>query len=226
MSTTNRTDAQNAVIAALAENFEIDPTKILFLNREQPLEPWLPADVLMGIARQSGLFKAINEEFATYIEPLKQVVHVATVIDPEDRIFTRTGAATLGERLGDSVEPAEPHSLASARALKAVLDAAGFNPAKAAPVLKLRLPPEEHAIADQATSRTNDLATIHTIARDKGLIRDPKDGTNNLDMTAYRAFLAESFGVNTAAALSPEERSALINRLRELPEQACTDLAA
>lgn len=224
MSTNRRTVEQQQVVAQLGSIYSIDTEKIRFLNKANPLEPWLPAEALMTIARQSGKFRTISEDFATYIEPLKQVVHVATLVDPDGRVYTRSGAATLGEEIDG--ETVDPHSLASARALKAVFDAAGFNPTKSAPVLDLKLSPEQHSVADQAVSRTNDLKIIHILAARKGLIVPSESDPSINDMTAYRAYLKEWFGVDTAAGFSPTARASLIRILRELPDPQSAVAAA
>lgn len=219
MNTNNRRTAeQQAIVDQLGQSFEIDTEKILFLNRLKPLEPWLSYDALVAIARRSGDFSQISESYSEYIPELKQLVHTATVVDPQGRIYMRSGAATIGEKLVNEEAPDE-HSLAAARALKAVLDAAGFNPLKAASVVELKLPPKEHLEADQAASRLNDLKIIHLLAAQKGLIKPHEDDPETNDLKPYRDWLTANFGVNTAAKLGPADRAAAINMLRGMPEQ-------
>lgn len=214
-----RTPEQQAVVAMLAKNFQIEPEKILFLKREKPLEPWLNYEALTSIARKSGRFRGLSEHFSTYIQELKQLVHSATVIDSDGFQYTRSGAARLGETLAEGDEPDE-HSLAAARALRLALDSAGFDPMKAASVvpLELNLNHQEHAIRDEAASRLKDLRQIHSMAAQKGLIRPSDEDPAKNDMTRYRQWLAENFnGVGSAVGFTPASRAIAINMLRELP---------
>ena len=142
MQTNSRSVAQQQVIDALCKRFEIDTEGIRFLNSKKPTEPWFPAEVLQSIARQSEHFRGSAVVFSTNIEPLKQMVHVATVTDSDDRTFTRSGAAGLNERIPDSPnadERFDPHSLAASRAATAAFAAAGFNPMKAASAVPLNV---------------------------------------------------------------------------------------
>jgi len=225
---TTRTAEQQAVINALTQRFEIDTEGIRFLNPDKKAEPWFPAEVLQSIARQSERFRGISVEFATYIEPLKQVVYVTTVTDNDNRIFTRSGAAGLYERLpGDQPQKVDqeaqfdPHSLAASRATIAALTAAGFNPMKAASAVPLdvRLPSSGPAQRqeDGRQSKLDDIRTIHTLAKQKGLIKSRAGAPD--DRTEYVLFLEENFGVSTSVKLEEAaQRAACINALRELPD--------
>ena len=200
----------------LGEQFNIDPERILFLNESKPEEPWLPAEALMTIARQSGDFKGIDESVDQYIEPLKQIVHRATVIDAVGRTYTRCGVATLGER-----EDVDDHALAAGRALNAALTAAGFNPLRPGAVVTLDLPlpknaPTGASVVAEANSRTIDLKRIHLIAAEKGLIKHRRNGEK--DVSAYRQMLKQNFGVSTVVAMSATERASLINYMQQLPD--------
>jgi hypothetical protein len=223
-----RTPEQQAVVQRLVQEFGIDAEKVLFLKKGKPLEPWLNYKALTRVAKLSGRFRGLAEHFATYVEPLRQVVHSATVTDKDGFEYTRSGSATIGEQLFDGDE-ANADELAASRALRAALDAADFDPVNAgAQPLDLQLSAPEHVVADSAISRANDIKAAHKIARDKGLIRPSPDDASLLDMTDYRAFLTQGFNVNSMVGLKPYERAALINALRELPDPiqpASTDVA-
>lgn len=201
----------------LGEQFNIDPERILFLNEGKPEEPWLPAEALMTIARQSGNFKAIDESVDQFIEPLRQIVHRATVIDVDGRSYTRCGVATLGER-GD----VDDHALAAGRALNAALTAAGFNPLRPGAVVTLDLnlapgaPHVETTPAGEAQARTIDLKRIHVLAAEKGLIKHLRNGEK--DARAYRQMLKERFGVSTVIAMNQAERASVVNYIQQLPD--------
>ena len=218
------TENQRKVIEQLTTRFNIDPDQIKFLNPDRPDEPWLSAEALITIARQSGNFRTIEEEFSQYIQPLHQVVHIATVIDHEGRVYRRTGVATIGESVPGRGEPDE-HALAASRALAAALRAAGFHPLRPGTVVQIdavrRLaeatPPAPVSTDDSAQLRNIDLRQIHMLAQKKGLIRDLG---GRKDMSGYRAWLMETFGVETAAALNETERASAINALRLLPDAA------
>jgi hypothetical protein len=212
-----RTPMQQAVVDQLVRNFNIQGDRVLFLSRQDPIDPWIPYDQLVAIARQSGRFQSIAESYVEYISDLKQLIHSATVIDPDGRSYIRSGAATIGEKLPNEEIPDE-HALAAARALKAALDAAGFNPVKAAPILDLNLQPKEHEVADQAESRRQDLKTIHALAEQKGLIVPLDEDASQKDFTAYRGFLETNFGTKTTVSMGPSDRARVINALRNLPD--------
>ena len=74
--TTTRTVKQETIAQGLAAQFGIDPERVYFPNTEKPDEPWLPAESLITIARQSGDFQTIDEGFDQFIAPLNQVVHI------------------------------------------------------------------------------------------------------------------------------------------------------
>lgn len=219
MSTSIRTPVQQEIVKKLAENFAIDGTRVLFLDPEDHTNPWLNSKALLAIARQSGEFKQVATTYTEYIEALKQVVWSSTVVDRNGLAYTRSGVATLGERLPNQ-EVADEHDLAGARALRAALDDAGFDPTKAAPVLNLNLPPNEHAAAQEAQTRLKDLARIHILAAEKGLVV-PRDD-DSIDRTGYRNFLKDNFeGVTTTAGMGPADRARVINALTEYqPPQA------
>ena len=210
-----RSHEQQAVVARLADAFNVDPEKILFLNKEKPLEPWLNYKALVAIARQSGEFKQIAEAYVEFIPaPMSQVVHTATVVNLKDQAFTRSGVAGLGEKLPNQ-EVADEHDLAGARALRAALDDAGFDPTKAAPVLDLKLPPNEHAEAQEAQTRLKDLARIHILAAEKGLTVPYQRDPEQLDRTGYLKFVKEKFGAITTADMGPADRARVIHALTE-----------
>ena len=213
----NRTQDQQAIVASLVDSFGIDPEKVLFLNKDKPLEPWLNYKALVAIARQSGAFKQISERFVEFIPaPLNQVVHEAEVVDPENRTYARSGVATIGETLPNEDVPDE-HSLAAARALRSALDDAGFDPTKTGPaVLELNLPSDQHATAHELETRKKDLARIHILAREKGLILPIDGDEEQSDFSKYRKFLFEHFdGINSAVGLGPADRARVINALME-----------
>jgi hypothetical protein len=191
----------------LAQTFGIDPGRVFMMEDG---ESWLPSDVLSQIARQSGEFSSIEEDFDQFIAQLNQVVHVARVVDPEGRSYRRSGVATIGEKLSNGQE-ANPHDLASSRALVKVLDMAGFNPLKAAPVAPIKNAriTMEVAAAGEASARPRDLARIHILAAEVGLIRQLTEGRN--DDSKYREWLAENFGTTTAATLNEQQRASVIN---------------
>lgn len=211
-----RTSEQQAVVDRLVQDFEIQGSRILFINKHDPTEPWLPYDQLVAVARKTGEFKSIAENYDQYIPELQQLVHTATVIDPEGRSYIRSGAATIGEKLPNEEVPDE-HNLASARALKLALDAAGFNPLKTTPTLDLKLTPAEHEAVDQAESRRKDLKIIHAVAEEKGLIVPLDEDPTKKDFANYRSFLLQNFGAQTTAGMGPAQRALVINGLRNLP---------
>lgn len=211
-----RNREQQAVVARLADQFSIDPEKVLFLNKEKPLEPWLNYKALVSVARQSGAFKQIGERFVEFIPaPLNQVVHEAEIVDPDNRSYARSGVATIGEKLPNEDVPDE-HALAAARALRAALDDAGFDPTKAgSPVLELHLPPNEHAVALEMENRKKDLARIHILAREKNLIVAIDGDEERSDFAAYRKWMIDNFHAPSAVGLGAADRARLINALTE-----------
>ena len=211
---------QETIRMQLAEQFNIDPERILFLNEKNPDEPWLNAEALTTIARQSGQFQAIDEEFNQYIERLNQIVHSATVVDREGRSYTRSGVATIGES-----SEIDDHGLAAGRAMSAALTAAGFNPLRPGAVntLDLNLPTDQPVISDEAQSRNQDLKRIHKLAEVKGLIIPTPGG--GWDRTKYRQMLMEKYEVNTAAGFDQLQRASLIQVLEQMPDVVVDEFA-
>src|SRR5260370_17449704 len=106
-----RTPQQQTIVDALVKRLNVDGGKTLFLNEEKPDEPWLRANMLTAIARQSGLFKSIEVKYDRFIEPLQQVVHQATVIDLEDRLYTFPGVATIADKMPPTQNAIADHYL-------------------------------------------------------------------------------------------------------------------
>jgi hypothetical protein len=207
---------QQSVAEGLGAQFGIDVERVYFLNSEKPDEPWIPAESLMVIARQSGNFQTLDESFDQFIPQLNQIVHRATVLTKDGRQYTRSGVATVGES-----DELDEHSLAAGRAVSAVLTAAGFNPLRPGAVveLDLRLRADAQAgagLPDDVMTRNSDLKRIHALAAEKGLaITVPGGGW---DRTEYRRFLMENYKTNTAAGFDALQRASLINALEQLPD--------
>ena len=207
---------QQAVAGGLAERFGIDVERIYFFNGDKPEEPWLPAESLITIARQSEEFQTIDESFDQYIAPLNQLVHRSTVITRAGRTYTSSGVATIGERAD-----IDDHALAAGRAVRAALTAAGFNPLRPGGVvtLDLNLAAGAQAKTDssgEAQSRNADLRRIHALAERKGLIK-PRPG-GQWDRTEYKRFLMENYQTPTAAGFDSLQRNSLINALEQRPD--------
>lgn len=209
MALNDLTPKQQEIAKQLAEKFNIDVERIYFLKPDKPEEPWLPAESLTTIARQTGDFQAIEESFDQFVSTLNQVIYRATVVDRGDRHFTRSGVATIGEH-----KDLDAHELAKGRAVSAALTAAGFNPLRPGAIvtLDLDIPREGQQTVDEAQQRTKDLKAIHVLAVERGLIRMLPG--NIRDNTAYRKMLKEKFGVNSTVNLTATPRASLINYLK------------
>lgn len=218
---TTRSAKQQTIAEGLAFKFNIDADRVLFLNPDRPEEPWLPAESLITIARQTEMFQTIDESFDQFIEPLKQVVHRAMAIDKQGRTFTRSGVATVGER-----EDIDDHALAAGRAVSAALTAAGFNPLRPGSLVAFGTQvnaPAQGGAADEAMMRNKDLKRIHALAAEKGLIVPL--GAGAWDRTGYRRFLKEKYGTNTAANFDSLQRTSLINALEQLEDAVDDEFA-
>lgn len=219
----NRTPKQQEIAERLARALDIDAGRILFLNEQNPEEPWLNAEALITIARRSGKFREIDEGFSQYVSALDQVIHTATVVDSEERRYTRTGVATRGER-----SEIDDNGLAAGRAISAALTAAGFNPLRPGAVVSLGSNREASNTiteqVDEARLRTKDLKQIHALGTEKGLIKLLPGGGR--DLTGYRRMLQEKFGVRSTVALDAEQRASLINYLQQLPDAEEDEFAA
>jgi hypothetical protein len=216
-----RSFKQSEKLQLLKERFDLseaDLNRVLFLNSRDQSDPWIPPDLLESIARQVGKFKMISVTYDQYERTREQVFYLANVVDEYDRSFPRSGVATVGEAPNGMDIDAE--TLAASRALGSSLRAAGFDPFRSGSVVDLQLPAmkrpstlnEEqknlHEVADQAELRRKDLAKIHLLAENKGLIVGKDD-------TRYRAWLKQNFNVGTAAILEPATRAGVINSLTQ-----------
>lgn len=189
-------------------------------------EPWIPPDILQGIANDIGTFSYVGIEFSKYVRELEQHIWTATVVDDKGRTYVRPGVATIGEESGSADEAdglnIDAHLLAQGRALQAALGAAGFHPFK--PGFRFKKEPElpshtgeaptEREIelqrkADESALRGKDLRQIHALAEECGLIIGE-------DRRNYRRWLKANYGgVETAAVLNASERASVINALSQ-----------
>ena len=220
-----RTPQQQAVVDQLVERYNINGSKVLFLNEKNPNEPWLRGKLLAAIARQSGLFKSILVKYDQFIAPLSQVVYQGEVMDLDDHLFSLPGVGTHGEKMANSEDEVNEHDLAESRALKSTLELAGFDPLDPASVVHLgelmpRVPGEA-----EAESRLNDLARIHILAKEKGLIIEGARMDGKDDASRYRKFLLDKYGINTAAGFDPLQRKSLIEALERYEADEFAELA-
>jgi len=199
----------------LATEYGIDGERILFLNPRNHNEPWLPPTILEAIARTFDEYRSSSVQHDKFIPETREVIYMATVTDSKERIFSRSGVATVAEANIQSDE-IDANILAQGRALSAALNAAGFNPVKStsAPTVNFKdeaeyenKPKIRFAIEEEAEARTKDLKQIHALAIEKGLTVDKDD-------TDYRVWLTQNFGVKTSAILDAQERARVINKLR------------
>ena len=213
MSTSQHSIQQTRIAEILSKQYGISIGEVYFLNPKKPDEPWLTAAALMTIARQSPEILEVSERYDRYIEALQQIVYVGTVALKDGRTFQRSGVATIGEKLPGGDE-ADEHELAAARAIRKVLDAAGFNP--------LSTPSDSRSTDrsfDDAMQRSKDLARIHLLAGQAELITQKG---NRRDDVEYRRFLKDHCsamgreGVTTASELNQAERASLIAALEVL----------
>lgn len=210
------TDRQRGIAAQLAKELNIDAERIRFLNKEKPNEPWLSPEALMTIARQSPRFKALSEDYQEFIAPLRQVVHHATFIDVDGRTFGRCGVATI-----DADVDIDAHVIAAGRSISAALNSGGINPLRPGAAVGTvdHLGSLPSADGNEVLARLSDLARIHILAKEKGLIVVGAGPNGTDDLTKYRDQLAQWFqGVRTVAGFGPDKRASLIEALSQLPD--------
>ncbi len=222
-ATVSYSSQQRRIAEILSKQHGIPKDAIYFLNPKKPDEPWLPASALMTIARRSPEVKTISERFDQFIEPLKQVVYVATVILNNDRVFERSGVASLDEKLPED-EEADAHRLAASRAIRNALVAAGIDPMR-----HPRTPIATFADTrvDDAESRARDLSRIHLLAGQKALTPGKpaliKFVGGCKDASDYKRWLYEQTkqlgrAVDSAGELNQQERACIISALEQLPD--------
>lgn len=211
--------AQMAIVRNLHQQFNVDPGRVKFLGKG---EPWLPADVLAAIGRATGKIKSIDEDYREFIAGRNQVVHKAIVVDVNDNVYGRSGVATIGETLPDMEEgeAVDEHDLAASRAIVKALNLAGVNPFKSGSIVSLaeakaaRPRTVEEARIAEGVQRSNDIARIHIVAMDAGLIEHTTVGRK--DDSKYRDWLFENYKVGSAVALNETERASVIAALEAL----------
>lgn len=207
-----RTDQQRGIAAQLAKELNIDAERIRFLNKDKPNEPWLSPEALMTIARQSPRFKALSEDYQEFIAPLRQVVHHATFIDVDGRTFGRCGVATI-----DADVDIDAHVIAAGRSISAALNSGGINPLRPGAAVDLGdFNPASDA--NEVVARRGDLARIHILAKQKGLIIAGAGPNGTDDISQYREQLREWYGVTTSAGFRADKRASLIEALSRLPD--------
>lgn len=223
------TEKQWDQLLNLKENFGLSDSDLdscLVFGKDQ--DPWIPPGLLVSIARHTGKFSDIGSNFESHVPSLNQLVYKGTVTDLEGRSITRTGVATIGERSGD--REMDPHKLAEGRAIASALRAQGFDPFKSNfvdgtvnfasrttyPVAR-SLADEKHAaelqqIENESARRKKDLAHIHALAMEKGLIGTlPRGGKFD---GPYRDWLSTNFKTRSAVMLDETERQQVINALK------------
>lgn len=212
-----KTQKQQEIVSNLVDQFGIDGERVLFLNSRDQNEPWIPPSILEQIALQMDGYRSSSVQHDKFIPQTSQTIYLATVTDNLDRVFIRSGVATVGE-INEVLDEIDVDYLAMGRALSAALNAAGFNPVKAMKMVDFReeaanekLPKMQYSVEEEAALRTKDLKQIHAIAEHKGLIKTLEGGVR--DMTEYRRLLYEFFGTNTAAMMDAAQRAAVINWL-------------
>lgn len=210
MQQKNLTKTQTDIVSRLVETYGIDGSRILFLNPKNPNDPWIPVSQLEIIARQIEGYRDSEVEFDQFIEPTHQFIYKATVIDSQNRRFTRPGVATIGESPIDG-EDFDPHYLAAGRALSAALKSAGFHPCEVDFRRETKAEFSGSVPVEDAKNRQNQLGVIHEKAKQKGLIVKLYDGTQ--DLTRYKEKLFEKFNIESAAELDEKGRLSVINWL-------------
>jgi len=187
--------------------FGIQPEDVLEIEKQ----PWLSSEQLCAIARQLGLFRLFDVDFADMKG--EQIIYKATLVTNDDITFSRSGVATLNEKLPNG-KGVSTQDLAASRALRSALAMAGVDPFRTAPVIKYTVKytsekkPDSEA-GTRAVERANNIKQLHTLAAKKGLIVGS-------DYSGYRAWLAENFDTETSANFTEEQFALAINKLQQL----------
>lgn len=224
MSTVGFSIQQKRIAETVSHQYGVPKDKVYFPYEREPDRPWLGAEALMVIARNSPEVSGVMERFDKYEPTLQQIFHLATVTTTDGHTFERTGVASIGEKLkGVPDEEVDEHELAAARAIRKALADAGVDPfsnvrseepAEAVPA---------SAGVQEAALRTRDLAEIHMLAEEKGLVSVVG---GKKDDSKYRRWLnrhCSGLGigdVTSAVNLGPKERASVIQALRQLGNEA------
>jgi hypothetical protein len=186
--------------------FGIEPQDVLEIEKQ----PWLSSEQLCAIARQLGLFRLFDVDFADIKD--NQIVYKATLVTNDDVTFSRSGVATVGEKLPDG-KGVSTQDLAASRALRSALAMAGVDPFRTAPVEKLASVTTEKKhnseAAIRAVERSNNIKLLHALATEKGLIVNGK-------YSLYRTWLLENFDVDSSANFTEEQFALAINKLKQV----------
>jgi hypothetical protein len=138
------------------------------------------------------------------------------VILKDGRSRAPLGLALIGEVLPDNtkiVDYKQAFLVAQSRAARAAFRAVGFNPVQAH---ERRMRGEDLALDFNTDPRAKDLATIHLLADEAGLITEVGDDT------AYRKHIGDLFAddegrpITSARNLDDKQRSQLIASLRSM----------
>ncbi len=216
-----RTPEQNEIVKALVERFNIDARKVVFFP-EDPSYPWMPGKQLAKVAQRSGQFKVVRVEHEKVMEvgAARQLHSQGTVVDLSDCIYSLPGVATVGETIEGITEEVDPWDLADSRAMRSTLDLAGVDPLAS---LNGEKKPARDVETAEAEARNNDIARIHIVAKDKGLIVGK-------DFSGYRKFIAAFLnqpysGKETTAGFDPTQRKSFIEALqRYVPPPPVSDV--
>ena len=215
-------NARKGIVDGLVDQYGIDGEKILFLNKNNLLEPWIPPAELKAFARRHGGFKRLDTKFDKFIPETNQVVCVAELVDKDGVEYSNFGVATKdeGRELGNE---SLAELLASGRAVSATLADAGFHPLKSNSVVNSEQSNQIENMkvtdfASAAVKRNRDIRRIHALAYECGLIMRDENGENK---SRYRQWLFNNFpaffdSVEDASSgkLTILERQQVINKLQ------------
>lgn len=197
---------QESIRSEFAQTYDIAPEQIIFFD-ETPT----PFFLFEGLAQIVGALANFREVAVTHPEIAERNGNAtceAALTLEDGRVVKSFGSSFVGDTLPGKDASDFQMAFDLARALRSALRLAGFDPVKSHEQRKRGGKAEAPTITPEEEQRNKELAEIHVIAEEAGLIVGS-------DKSAYYRQLGVFFpGVQSASHLNTKERSQFIALLR------------
>ena len=205
--------AQESLKNEFVETYGIDADQVIFFD-ETPA-PFFLFEALAQIVGVLGNFREVAVTHPEIAERNGNATCEAALTLDDGRVVRSFGSSFVGDIIaGKEVGDFQTaFDLSRARALRSALRLAGFDPVKRHEQSKRGEKGAEPAISPEAEQRNRELAEIHLLAQEAGLIVSVPGMLD--DKSAYYRQLAVFFpAASSAGELSAKERAQFIALLR------------
>ncbi|MET0646414.1 MAG: hypothetical protein ABW208_07310 [Pyrinomonadaceae bacterium] len=204
---------QESLVGEFVTAYGIDADQVIFFD-DTPA-PFFLFEALAQIVGALGNFREVAVTHPEIDERNGNATCEAALTLDDGRVVRNFGSSFVGDTIpGKEVNDFQTaFDIARARALRSALRLAGFDPVKRHEQSKRGEKGEETVISPEAEQRNKELAEIHALAAEAGLIVNAPGALE--DKSAYYRQLQVFFpAVSSAGELSAKERAQFIALLR------------